>query len=212
MTHPHTMTVWRSIIKAKLWAVAQFLKIPTPPKMWDNPLTHYSLKLLLFSHIVMSDTLWHHGLKHIRLSCPLLSPWVYSNSCPLNQWCHPTISSSVSLFYSCSQLSPALRSFPMFASADQNTGASALASVLPMSIQGWFPLRLTGLFSLLSKGLSRVFSSTTVGRHWFFGALPSLQSSSHNDMRLLKRLEPWLYRLLSAEYASAFQHCVELRE
>ena len=151
MTHPHTMTVWRSIIKAKLWAVAQFLKIPTPPKMWDNPLTHYSLKLLLFSHIVMSDSLWHHGLKHIRLSCPLLSPWVYSNSCSLTWWCHPAISSSVIPFSSCPQSFPASQSFPvswLFTSGGQSAGASASASILPMNNQGWFPLGRTGLICL----------------------------------------------------------------
>ena len=96
--------------------------------------------------------------------------------CPLHQWCHPTISSSVTLFAFCPQSFPASGSFPMsqlFASGDQNTRILTSASVLLMSIQGWFPLRLTGLISLLSKGLSGVFSSTTVGGHQFFGALPS---------------------------------------
>ena len=105
--------------------------------------------------------------------------------CPSHQWCHPTISSSVTLFAFCPQSFPASGSFPVrqvFASGDQNTGVLASAPVLLMRLQGWFPLRSTGLISLLSKGLSGVFSSTTVGRHQFFGTLPSLQLSSHNHM------------------------------
>ena len=103
--------------------------------------------------------------------------------CPSHQWCHPTISSSVTLFAFCPQSFPVSRTFPMsrlFLSGDQNTGASALASVLPMSTQGWFLLRLTGMISLLSKGLSGVFSSITFQRHQFFSVLFSLQSISHN--------------------------------
>ena len=102
--------------------------------------------------------------------------WSYSNSCPLSQWCHPTMSSSVVPF-SCPQSFPASGSFPMsqlFTSGGQSIGASASASVLPMNIQGWFPLGLTGLISLLSKGLSRIFSSTTVRKHQFFSTQPSL--------------------------------------
>jgi len=98
-------------------------------------------------------------------------------------WCHPAISSSDTLFSFCPQSFPGSGTFPvsqLFVSGDQSIGASASASVLPVSIQGWFPLRLTGLISLLSKGFSRVFSSTTVQGHQFFGILPSLQSSSHN--------------------------------
>jgi len=98
------------------------------------------------------------------------------------QWCHPVISSSDTLFF-CPQSFPASGTFPMsqlFVSGDQNTGASASASVLPMSIQGWFPLRLTGLITSLFKGLSRVFSRTIVQGHQFTGALPSLRSSSHS--------------------------------
>ena len=98
------------------------------------------------------------------------SPRVCSNSCPLNQWCHPTISSSVATFSSCPQSFPASRSFPvsqLFASGGQSIGASASASVLPMNIQGWFPLGLTGLITFLSKRLSRVLSSTTVQKHQF---------------------------------------------
>ena len=120
-----------------------------------------------------------HGLKHTRLLCPPVSPGVCSNSCLLRQWCHPTISSSVASFSSCSQSFPISGSFPMswlFASDDQSIGASASASVLPMNMQSWFPLGLTGLISLQSKGLSRVFSSTTFQKHQFFSTQPLLWS------------------------------------
>ena len=123
----------------------------------------------------MSDSLLPHGLKYARLPCPLLSPRVYSNSHPLSQWCHPTISSSVIPFFSCLQSFPASGSFPMsqlFASDGWSIGDSASAWVLPMNIQGWFLLVLKGLISLLSKRLSRVFSSTTVRRYQFFGSQP----------------------------------------
>ena len=108
---------------------------------------------------------------------PLLSPWVCSNSCPLSWWCHPTISSSVATFYSCPQSFPASGSFPMswlFTWGGQKIGASASALVLPMDILGWFPLELTSLISLLSKRLSRVFSSITIQKHQFFGTQPPL--------------------------------------
>ena len=111
----------------------------------------------------MSNFLRLHGLQHARLPCPTLSPRVCSNSCPLSQWCYLTISSSAILFSSCLQSFPVSGSFPinqLFAAGGQSTGASA--SVLPMNIQGWLPLALTGLISLLSKGLSRVYPSTTI--------------------------------------------------
>ena len=116
--------------------------------------------LLLFTCSVMSVSLWPYGLQHARLPYPSLSPRVFSNSCPLSQWCHPTISSSVNPFSSCHQSFPASGSFSMswiFASGGETIGASASASVLALNIQGWFPLGLTGLISLLSKGLTRVF-------------------------------------------------------
>ena len=109
----------------------------------------------------MSDSLWPHGLQHARLPCPSPTPGACSNSCPSSQWCHPTISSSGVPFLSSLQYLPALWSFPMsqfFTSGGQSTGVSASASVLPMNTQDWFPLWLTGLKSLQSKGLSRVFS------------------------------------------------------
>ena len=107
-----------------------------------------------FSHSVVSDSLWPHGLQHARLSCPSPTLRAYSNSCPSNWWCHPTISSSVLPFSSCLQSFPALGSFPVsqfFTSGGQSIRASASASVLPMNIQDWFPLGLTGLISLQSK-------------------------------------------------------------
>ena len=113
----------------------------------------------------MSDSLWSHGLHPARLPCPSPSPRVCSNSSPLSQWCHPNISSSVAPFFSCPQSFPAPESFPvsrLFVSGSQSIGASGLASILSVNIQGWFPLGWTGLISLLSKGGSRVFSSTTV--------------------------------------------------
>ena len=112
-----------------------------------------------------------HGLQHTRLPCCSLSPGVCSNSYPLSQWCHPTILPSVIPFFSCPQSFPASESFPvsqLFVSGGQRNGALALAWVLPMNIQGWFLLGLTGLISLLSKGLSRVFSSTIAWKHQFF--------------------------------------------
>ena len=123
---------------------------------------------------------------------PCLSPTsgAYSNSCPLSQWCHPTISSSVIPFSSCLQSFPASGSFQMsrfFASGSQSIGVSASASVLPMNIQDWFPLGLTDWISLQSKGLSRVFSNTTVQKRQFFGAQLSLQSNSHIHTWLLEK-------------------------
>ena len=123
------------------------------------------MNVLLFSCSVVSDSLRPHGLQHARLLCPSPSPRACSNSCPLNQWCHPAISSSVLPFSSCPQSFPASGSFPMsqlFASDCQSIGVSTSASVFPMNIQDWFPLGLTGLISLLSKGLSRAYSKTTV--------------------------------------------------
>ena len=113
----------------------------------------------------MSDSLWPHGLQHIRLPCPTPLPEACSNSCSTSQWCHLTISSSVVSFSSCLKSFPASGSLPMsqlFESSVQSTGASASASVLPMNIQDWFPWGLTGWISLQSKGLSRVYSNTTV--------------------------------------------------
>ena len=146
---------------------------------------YYLSKLILFvqfssiqfSQSVMSDSLRPHGLQHVRPPCPSPTAGVYSNSCPLNRWCHPTISSSVIPFSSLLQSFPASGSFPMsrlFASGGQNIGVSALTSVLPMNVQDWLPLGLTGWISLQSKGLSWVFFNTTVQKHQFFGTQLSL--------------------------------------
>ena len=124
-----------------------------------------------FSHSVVSDSLRPRGPQHARLPCPSPAPRTYSNSCPLRDWCHPTISSSVIPFSSCLQSFPAPGSFLMsqfFASGGQSIGASVSASVLSIYIQDWFPLGLTGWISLQSKGLSKVFSSATVQKHQFF--------------------------------------------
>ena len=130
-----------------------------------------------FSHSVMSDSLRPHGVQHARLPCPSPTPGIYSNSCPLSWWYHPTISSSVTPFSSCLQSFPTSGSFQMsqlFALGGQSIGVSASASVLPMNIQDWFPLGWTGWIFLQSKGLSRVFSNTTVQKYQFFGAQLSL--------------------------------------
>ena len=131
-----------------------------------------------FTSVAQSrPTHWPHGLQHARPPCPSPTPGTCSNSCPSSWWCHPTISSSVIPFFSCPQSFPASGSFPIsqfFAPSGQSIGASA--SVLPMNIQGWFPFGLTGLISLQSKGLSRVFSNTTFQKHQFFGAKLSFVS------------------------------------
>ena len=136
----------------------------------------------------MSKSLQSHGLQQARLPCPSLSHSACSDSCPLSWWCHPTIPSPATPFSSCPQSFPVSGSFPMsqlFTSCDQSIGASAL--VLWMIIKGWFPLELTGLISLLSKGLSRLFSSTIVWKHQFFSAQPSLWSNSHIHTWLLDK-------------------------
>ena len=134
-----------------------------------------------FSRSVMSDSLQPHELQHARTPCPSPTPGVHSDSCPSSQWCHPTISSSVIPFSSCPQSLPASESFPMsqlFAWGGQSIGVPALASFLPKNTQGWPPLEGTGWISLQSKGLARVFSTTTVQKHQFFGAQLSSQSNS----------------------------------
>ena len=144
---------------------------------------------LLFGCPVMSNSLWPHGLQHVRPPHLSQSPRVCPGACPLYQWCHPSISSSDILF-SCSQSFPASGTFPMsqlFASGDQILELQLQHQYFQLSIQGWFPLRLTGLISLLSKGFSRIFSSTTVRRHRLPGARPSLRSSSDNYTRPLGR-------------------------
>ena len=135
-----------------------------------------------FSRSVVSDSLRPHESQHVRPPCTSPIPRVHSDSSPSNQWCHPAISSSIVPFSSCPQSLSASESFPMsqhFAWGGQSTGVSASASVLPMNTQDWSPLGWTGWISLQSKGLSRVFSNTTVQKHQFFGAQLSPQSNSH---------------------------------
>ena len=135
-----------------------------------------------FSRSVVSDSLRPHESQHARPPCPSQTPGVHPNPRPLSRWCHPVISSSVVPFSSCPQSLPASDSFPMsqlFTWGGQNTGVSALASFLPKSTQDWSPLEWTGWISLQSKGLSRVFSNTTVQKHQFFGAQLSSQSNFH---------------------------------
>ena len=151
---------------------------------------------MLFSCSVMSDSLWPHGPQHGRLPCPSPSVGICSNICPLSRWCHPTISSSVIPFSSCLQSFPASGSFltsQLFATGGQSIEVSVLASVIPMNIQGWFPLGLTGLISLQSKGLSRIISNTTVQKHQFFGTQTALCSNCHIHTLLLEKPKLWLY-------------------
>ena len=137
----------------------------------------HCVRSVQFSRSVVSNSLWPHEPQNARLPCSSPTPGVYPDSYPLSRWCHPTISSSVVLFSSCPQSFPASGSFPMsrfFASGAQSIGVSASTSFLPMNTQDWSPLGWTGWISLQSKGLSRVFSNTTVQKHQFFGAQLSL--------------------------------------
>ena len=148
-----------------MWPLFLFLMY----KMWRGKVQ--------FSYSVVYDSLWPHGLQHARLPCPSPTPGVYSNSCPLSRWCHLTISSSVVPFSSHLQSFPASGSFPIswfFASGGQSIGVSASTSVLPKNIQDSFPFGLTGWSSLQSKGLSQVFSNTTVQKHQLIGTQLSL--------------------------------------
>ena len=149
------------------------------------------------SHSVMSNSLWSHGLQHVRLPCPSPTSGAYSNSCPSSRWCHPAISSSVIPFSSRLQSFPASGSFPMshfLSSGGQSIGVSASASVLPMNIQDWFPLGWTVFISLQSKGLSRVFSNPTVEKHQFFSAQLSYFL--------------YFYITLFAYYIALFVYCI----
>ena len=150
-------------------------------EMWQ--LIKYYLQFSVqFSRSVVSHSLRPHESQHARPPCPSPTPRVHSNSCPSSRWCHPAISSSVIPFFSCPQSLPSSKSFPMsqlFAWGGQSTGVSALASFIPKISQGWSPSEWTGWISLQSKGLSRVFSNTTVQKHQVYGAQLSSQSNSH---------------------------------
>ena len=160
-------------------------------------LEHFLTPSVQFSCSVASYCLWPHKSQHTRPPCPSPTPGVHSNLCSLSQWCHPTISSSVNPLSSCLQSLPASGPFPMsqlFASGGQSVGASA--SALPVNTQDWFPLGSTGWISLQSKGLSRVFSSTTVQRHQFFGTQPFfIVQLSHSYMTTGKTiaLTRWIF-------------------
>ena len=168
-----------------------------------------------FSPSVVSNSLQPHGLQHARPPSPSPTPGVYSDSCPLSWWCHPTISSSVVPFSFHIQSFPASGSFQtsqLFASGSQSIGVSASTSVLPMHVQDWSPLGLTGWIPLQFKGLSRVFSNTTVQKHQFFSTRLSLQSNSHIHTWLLEKsiaLTRWTFvgkvmSLLNITYYSKF--------
>ena len=146
------------------------------------------MTVAVFAQLLSPFFLWHHGLQPARPFCPPVSPSICSNSCPLSWWCYLTILSSTISFSFCLQSFPASGSFPMnqfFTSAGQSISTSA--TVLPMNIQGWSPLGLTALSSLQSKGLSGLFSSTTIWKHQFFGTQPSLWSNSHMCTWLLEK-------------------------
>ena len=155
-----------------------------------DPITVLLIVFSHFSRSVVSNSLWLHEMQHARPPCPSPTPRAHPNRCPLSQWCHPTILSSVVPFSSCPQSFPAAGSFQMsqlFAWGGQIIGISASTSVLPMNIQDWSPLGWTGWISLQSKWLSRVFSNTTVQKHQFFRAQLSLQSNSHMHTWLLEK-------------------------
>ena len=170
-------------LKTVNWSCFYFLNFFSSPLLRYNwHIILYTFSSVQFSRSVVSDSLRPHESQHARPPCPLPTPGVHSDSCPLSQWCHPAISSSVVSFSSCPQSLPASGSFPrsqLFGWGFQSIGVSALASVLPMNTLDWSPLEWTGWISLQSKGLSRVFSNTTVQKHQFFSAQLSSQSNSH---------------------------------
>ena len=181
--------------KKKKTKIVYLCKICFPNSYESHPNFQYSLWILFhiilpdllyvsvqFSRSVQSESLRPHESQHARPPCPTPTPRVHSDSRPLSQWCHPAISSSVVPFSSSHQSLPASESFQMcqlFAWGSQSIGISASASVLPMNTQDWFTLGWTSWISLQSKGLSRVFSNTTVTKHQFFSAQSSSQSNSH---------------------------------
>ena len=161
-----------------------------------------------FCNSVVSGSLRLHGLQQASPPCPSPTPGVYSNSRPLSWWCHPTISSSVNAFSSWLQSFPASGFFPMswlFSSDGQSIGA--LASVFPTNIQSWFPSKLTGFISLQSKGLSRVFSSTPVQKHQFFGTQPSLRSNSHMHTQAIGKTIALIRRTFVSKVSHYFWIC-----
>ena len=168
------MVIWGGLTNSWEWReVKDKKKVKNIPTWMDS---------VQFSCSVMSNSLWLHRLQHSRLPCQSPAPGACSNSCPLSRWCHPTISSSDVLFSSHLQSIPASVSLQMsqlFTSGGQSIGVSASTSVFTMNTQDWYPLGWTGWISFQSKGLSGVFSNTTVQKHQFFGTQLSSQSNSH---------------------------------
>ena len=155
-----------------------------------NSTTKWKIQSVQFSCSALSKSLQPHGLQHAKLPCPSPAPWACSNSCSTNWWWHASMASSIVPFASYLQSFPALGFFSnelVFCIRWPKDWSWAFASVLPMNINGWFPLGLTGLISLLFKGFSRIFSNTTVQKHQFFGTQPSLWSNSHICTWLLEK-------------------------
>ena len=177
-------------------------------------MSNFHFLIFQFSCSVMSNSLRPHELQHTRLPCPSSTPRAYSNSHPSSWWYHPTISSSVIVFSSCLQSFPASGSFPMtqfFKSGGQSITVSASASFLSMNIQDWFPLGLTGLISLQSKGVSRGFCSTIIWKHQFLGTQPFLWSNSHIHARLHDYLKNHSFDYMDVCWrsdVSAFEYAV----
>ena len=173
--------VWMSVFPQNSYMEILFLKGDNGIRRWGFAEVKAEW-VSQFSHSIVSDSLRPQELQHTRPPCPSLTPRVHPNPCPSSWWCHPAISSFVIPFSFCPQSLPASGSFPMsqlFTWGCQSSGVSASASVLPVNTQDWSPLGWTGWISLQSKGLSRVFSNTTVQKHQFFGAQLSSQSKSH---------------------------------
>ena len=172
--HPFSYFLSKSCMHVYIWN--QYVNL-----CWLS--IHYEYTgVFVLGHSVASNSLQPHELQHARPPCLSPTPRVYPNPCPSSWWCHPPISSSIVPFSFCPQSLPTSESFPvsqLFTWGGQSIGVSALASVLPMNTQGWSPSEWTGWISLQSKGLSRVFSNTTVQKHQFFSAQSSSQSNSH---------------------------------
>ena len=180
-SHNYFCNATSSQVWSAKWTEAQFHTLESNSVQFSS---------VQFSHSVVSNSLRPHEPQHARPPCPSPTPGVYPNSCSLNRWCHPTISSSVVPFSSWPQSFPASGSFQTiqpFASDGQSIGVSTSTSVLPMNTQDWFTLGCTGWISLQSKGLSRVFSNTTVQKHQFFGIQLSLETNSHIHTWLLEK-------------------------
>ena len=180
--YTHKKFLQKIDIKLEIWVV-DTTREGEGGTNWVSNIEIYTFSSVQFSHSVVYDSLRPHESQHTRPPCPSPTPGVHPNSCPLSWWCHPTISSSVIPFSYCCKSFPPSGSFPMsqlFTWGGHSIGVSDSTSVLPMNTQDWSPLGWTGWISLQAKGLSRVFSNTTVQKHQFLGAQLSSQSNSHN--------------------------------